>query len=257
MPEEPYTIPFGKARVAREGRDAHHRHHQPDGAQGAGRGRRLARDGVDAEVVDLRTWCHSTADGASSVAKTGRLLVADEDYRGFGMSGEIVGGGGRDDLGLLKAPVKRLAVPDVPIPYSRPLEQFVLPTPERIEAAVRDLVKVLLGGWPMSCSPGLSEAEPDAEGVLATWFVGDGDRVASGQLLAEVMVEKVSGEVLAPAAGQVRLLVGEDQTARQGEVIAQGGLARARGRRGSGGGRLMPGMNGPGWPRLPRHMMVR
>lgn len=69
--------------------------------------------------------------------------------------------------------------------------------------------------------PRLSENEPDAEGVLATWFVGDGDRVASGQLLGEVMVEKVSGDVLAPAAGEVRLLVGEDQTVRQGEVIAR------------------------------------
>jgi pyruvate/2-oxoglutarate dehydrogenase complex dihydrolipoamide acyltransferase (E2) component len=69
--------------------------------------------------------------------------------------------------------------------------------------------------------PRLSENEPDAEGVLATWFVGDGDQVASGQLLGEVMVEKVSGEVLAPAAGEVRLLVSEDQTVRQGEVIAR------------------------------------
>jgi pyruvate/2-oxoglutarate dehydrogenase complex dihydrolipoamide acyltransferase (E2) component len=69
--------------------------------------------------------------------------------------------------------------------------------------------------------PRLSEREPDAEGVLATWFVSDGDQVASGQLLAEVMVDKVSGEVVAPAAGRVRLLVSEDQTARQGEVIAQ------------------------------------
>ena len=69
--------------------------------------------------------------------------------------------------------------------------------------------------------PQLSEREPDAEGVLATWFVSDGDQVASGQLLGEVMVEKVSGEVLAPAAGLVHLLVSEDQTARQGEVIAR------------------------------------
>jgi pyruvate/2-oxoglutarate dehydrogenase complex dihydrolipoamide acyltransferase (E2) component len=69
--------------------------------------------------------------------------------------------------------------------------------------------------------PQLSEREPDAEGVLATWFVSDGDQVASGQLLGEVMVEKVSGEVLAPAAGRVHLLVSEDETARQGEVIAR------------------------------------
>ena len=69
--------------------------------------------------------------------------------------------------------------------------------------------------------PRLSEQEPTAEGVLATWFVSDGDQVASGQLLGEVMVEKVSGEVVAPTSGRVRLLVSEDQTVRQGEVIAQ------------------------------------
>ena len=69
--------------------------------------------------------------------------------------------------------------------------------------------------------PRLSEKEPTAEGVLATWFVGDGEQVASGQLLGEVMVDKVCGEVVAPTSGRVRLLVGEDQTARQGDVIAE------------------------------------
>jgi pyruvate/2-oxoglutarate dehydrogenase complex dihydrolipoamide acyltransferase (E2) component len=69
--------------------------------------------------------------------------------------------------------------------------------------------------------PQLSEEQPEAEGVLATWFVSDGDQVASGQLLGEVMVEKVSGDVVAPAAGRVRLLVTEDQTTRQGAVIAR------------------------------------
>lgn len=69
--------------------------------------------------------------------------------------------------------------------------------------------------------PQLSQEQPDAEGILATWFVADGDQVASGQLLGEVMVEKVSGDVLAPAAGRVRLLVAEDQAARQGELIAR------------------------------------
>jgi pyruvate/2-oxoglutarate dehydrogenase complex dihydrolipoamide acyltransferase (E2) component len=69
--------------------------------------------------------------------------------------------------------------------------------------------------------PQLSQEQPEAEGVLATWFVSDGDQVASGQLLGEAMVEKVSGDVVAPAAGRVRLLVTEDQTSRQGAVIAQ------------------------------------
>ena len=68
--------------------------------------------------------------------------------------------------------------------------------------------------------PQLSENDPTAEGVLATWFVSDGDQVASGQLLGEVMVDKVSAEVVAPAAGHIRLLVAEEQIARQGDVIA-------------------------------------
>lgn len=69
--------------------------------------------------------------------------------------------------------------------------------------------------------PKLSENEPTAEGVLATWFVADGDQVASGQLIAEVMVDKVSAEVTAPAGGRIRLLVSEDQPVRQGEAIAK------------------------------------
>ena len=68
--------------------------------------------------------------------------------------------------------------------------------------------------------PRLSEKEPTADGVLATWFVSDGDQVAGGQLLGEVMVDKVTRDVVAPAAGRVRLLVSEDQAVRQGDVIA-------------------------------------
>jgi pyruvate/2-oxoglutarate dehydrogenase complex dihydrolipoamide acyltransferase (E2) component len=69
--------------------------------------------------------------------------------------------------------------------------------------------------------PQLSTDQPDAEGVLATWFVSDGDQVASGQLLGEVMVDKASGDVVAPAAGRIRLLVAEEQATRQGVVIAR------------------------------------
>jgi pyruvate/2-oxoglutarate dehydrogenase complex dihydrolipoamide acyltransferase (E2) component len=68
--------------------------------------------------------------------------------------------------------------------------------------------------------PRLSQKEA-VEGVLATWFVSDGDQVASGQLLGEVMADKVSAEVVSSSSGQVRLLVSEGQTVRQGAVIAQ------------------------------------
>ena len=69
--------------------------------------------------------------------------------------------------------------------------------------------------------PKIKESEPDAEGVLATWFVGDGEEVQEGQLLCEVQVEKTSEDVYSEAAGTVRLAVSEGDVVRQGEVIAR------------------------------------
>jgi pyruvate/2-oxoglutarate dehydrogenase complex dihydrolipoamide acyltransferase (E2) component len=68
--------------------------------------------------------------------------------------------------------------------------------------------------------PELSRDNPEAEGVVATWFVDDGASVAEGQLIAEVAVDKVDVEVLAPQAGTVRVVVEEGAAARQGAVIA-------------------------------------
>ncbi len=68
--------------------------------------------------------------------------------------------------------------------------------------------------------PDLSRTEPDKEGVVATWFVGDGETVASGQLLAEAQMDKVSVEVYSPADGVVHLTVAEQVPVRQGQVIA-------------------------------------
>jgi len=69
--------------------------------------------------------------------------------------------------------------------------------------------------------PPLSKETPDAEGVLATWFVSEGSTVAPEQLLAEVQVDKVAAEVSAPEAGVVHLLVDENAVVRQGEPIAR------------------------------------
>ncbi|MCY1557825.1 2-oxoisovalerate dehydrogenase subunit beta [compost metagenome] len=102
----------------------------------------LADAGIDAEVIDLRTIVPlDRAAVLRSVRKTGRLLIADEDYLSFGLSGEIAALVAENlDTVQLKAPVKRLAVPDVPIPYSRPLEQFVIPQVHSIVAVARELV---------------------------------------------------------------------------------------------------------------------
>jgi pyruvate/2-oxoglutarate dehydrogenase complex dihydrolipoamide acyltransferase (E2) component len=68
--------------------------------------------------------------------------------------------------------------------------------------------------------PQISDEDPDGEGVLATWFVDDGATVAGGDLIAEVMVGKVTSEVHAPVPGAIHLTVREDDVVRQRSVIA-------------------------------------
>ena len=103
----------------------------------------LQAQGIEAEVLDLRTLVPlDTESVLRSVAKTGRLLVADEDYLHFGLSGEIAACVAEHlDTVPLKAPVRRLAVPAVPIPYARPLEQAVIPSVARIVEACSQLVE--------------------------------------------------------------------------------------------------------------------
>ena len=69
--------------------------------------------------------------------------------------------------------------------------------------------------------PSSSKERDDAEGVVSTWFVADGEPVVEDQLLAEVQVDKVAVEVPAPQAGTVHLLVAEEEEVRQGQVIAR------------------------------------
>ncbi|ELY60187.1 transketolase [Natronococcus amylolyticus DSM 10524] len=137
VPEDDYTIPFGSADVKREGEDATvvtlglHVHRALEAADA------LAEDGIDAEVIDLRTLVPlDTETIRESVAKTGRLVVVDEDYRSYGVTGEIIAGVAEGGLEELEA-VERVAVPDVPLPYARPMENEVIPDSEDIERAVR------------------------------------------------------------------------------------------------------------------------
>ena len=69
--------------------------------------------------------------------------------------------------------------------------------------------------------PTMSTEEEEAEGVVVTWFVRDGETVAQDQIIAEVQMEKVSAEVPAPRAGTVKLLVPEEAVVRQGDPIAR------------------------------------
>jgi len=139
VPEEDYTIPFGEAAVRREGADATvvtlglHVHRALSAAE------ELAAEGIETEVIDLRTLVPLDAETVlESVRKTGRLVVVDEDYRSFGLTGEVVARAAEGALSDLEA-VERLGIPDVPIPYARPLENEVIPGTEDVAEAVRSV----------------------------------------------------------------------------------------------------------------------
>ena len=138
VPEDPYEVDIGEADVKREGDDVTvvtlglHVHRALDAA-----GRLADEDGLDAEVIDLRTLTPLDAETVvESVERTGRLVVVDEDYRSYGVTGEIIARAAEGALSDLEA-VERVAMPDVPIPYARPLETEVTPGVEDIAAAVR------------------------------------------------------------------------------------------------------------------------
>jgi pyruvate dehydrogenase E1 component beta subunit len=141
VPEEAYTIPFGQAKVMQEGSDLTIVSISQMVQKAMLAAHELQGQSIHAEVLDLRTLVPMDTQAIlKSVRKTGRLLIADEDYLGFGMSGEIAALIDENlDTIVLKAPVMRLAVPNVPIPYSRPLEQFVIPQVHSIVQAAQAL----------------------------------------------------------------------------------------------------------------------
>ncbi|HWC86627.1 MAG TPA: alpha-ketoacid dehydrogenase subunit beta [Solirubrobacteraceae bacterium] len=141
VPDHRYEEPLGKASIVRSGEDLTIVTLGLSVTHALQAAAELADGGVDAEVIDLRSVVPLDVDLVmESVGRTGRLLVVDEDYRGFGLSGEVItqvieraGPGG------LQA-VARHAVPDVPIPAARSLEEAVMPSAESIRAAAERLL---------------------------------------------------------------------------------------------------------------------
>ena len=141
VPGEP-MLPLGKARIRREGRDVSIIASSITVPRAMAAAIALEREhGVSAEVVDLRTIVPLDRETVlQSVAKTGRAVIADECHRSFGVAAEIAATLAEDGLSLLKAPVRRVTVPDVPIPFSKPLEDELTVTAEKIVAGVRHVL---------------------------------------------------------------------------------------------------------------------
>jgi 2-oxoisovalerate dehydrogenase E1 component len=140
VPAGDYAVPLGKARVAREGRDVTVVTYGIGVAWALDAAARLADEGREVEVLDLRTLLPWDKEAVLlSVRKTGRALVLHEAPLTGGFGGELAATIGRDAFEWLDAPVSRLGALDMPVPFSKALEEIFSPK-GRLVAALRDLL---------------------------------------------------------------------------------------------------------------------
>ena len=141
VPDGEYLVPFGVADVRREGSDvtivanAHMLNQSLKAAE------TLAGEGIQAEVIDPRTYAPLDVDTIlTSVGKTGRLVLVDSAPRHSAASNVIAGEVVERGFDLLKAPIVQVTALDATVPYSEPLEAYVIPDADRVAAAVRGVL---------------------------------------------------------------------------------------------------------------------
>ncbi|HET6843045.1 MAG TPA: alpha-ketoacid dehydrogenase subunit beta [Candidatus Angelobacter sp.] len=142
VPEGDYTVPIGKARVHREGRDlsiityAAMVHTAQEAADA------LAKEGIEAEIVDLRTLSPLDREAiARTVKKTSKVILLHEDTKTGGLAGEIAAIINEEAFEDLDGPIVRITGLDTPVPFSPPLEHFFLP---KVEDVVREARKLYM-----------------------------------------------------------------------------------------------------------------
>ena len=141
VPEEEYSIPIGKASVWREGKDVtilgtSWTTHQSMKAAGM-----LEKEGIQAEVIDLRTLKPLDKETIfGSVKKTGRVVIVEEGRKCGGYGAEIAATLAEECIDCLDGPIKRVAAIDTPVPFSPPLEERYLPNEFKIVDAVKSIL---------------------------------------------------------------------------------------------------------------------
>ncbi|OLB46069.1 MAG: alpha-ketoacid dehydrogenase subunit beta [Ktedonobacter sp. 13_2_20CM_53_11] len=141
VPEDEYVIPLGKADIKREGTDVtivaiSRMVHQALAAADA-----LQADGISVEIVDPRTLSPLDEETIlNSVAKTHRLVIVDEDNPRCSAATDIAALAADKAFTELDAPIKLVTAPHTPVPFSPPLEQFYIPSAERIVATIQDML---------------------------------------------------------------------------------------------------------------------
>ena len=142
VPEEDYTIEFGKAAIRREGKDITIVANLLMMYRAMEAAEILEKEGISCEVIDPRTLVPFDYETLNkSIEKTTRLMIVEEDTKRGGWGAEVAAHVAEESLYLLDAPIKRVAGLDTVIPFAPIMENFVIPSAERIVAEARDLMK--------------------------------------------------------------------------------------------------------------------
>lgn len=141
VPEGEYSIPFGKADVKRPGKDLTIITYSRMLLVAMHAAEQLAADGIDAEVIDLRSLRPLDVETlVTSVRKTNRAIVLTEDWMQCGMGAEVASRIYEDAFDYLDAPIARLAAAEVPLPYAKNIEREAFPREEHVIRAARNLL---------------------------------------------------------------------------------------------------------------------
>ena len=142
LPNEDYIVPLGEARTHREGKDITIVTYGMMVHESQKAAEQLAEEGVDIEILDLRTLLPLDEEAIiRSVKKTNKVLIVHEDTRTGGIAGEIGMRISERAFEYLDAPILRVTAIDTPVPYSPPLEDYYLPQVSDIVTACRYLAK--------------------------------------------------------------------------------------------------------------------
>jgi pyruvate/2-oxoglutarate/acetoin dehydrogenase E1 component len=143
VPEGDYRIPFGEARVIMPGQDCTVVSYGGAIYTAMEAAKDLSEEGVSLEVVDLRSLVPFDKTAIlESVRRTGRLVVLHDATKFAGFGAEIAAIVAEEAFDVLKAPIRRVAAPDIPVPLSPPLEKFYRPSPAMVVEAVQSIVRM-------------------------------------------------------------------------------------------------------------------
>lgn len=142
VPDDPdFVLPIGKSDIKRQGRDVTIVTYQKGLEYSLIAAEELAKDGIEAEIIDLR-WLRplDLEPVFESFKKTNRCVVVEESLPMFNVGAEVAAQIQQECFDWMDAPVKRVAAMDIPLPYAREIEQMALPSPEKIIQAVKEVV---------------------------------------------------------------------------------------------------------------------